>query len=416
MQTRQIPVEQLKIGMFIDEMDVSWAKSPFLRHKRKITDPNDILLLKQAGIKFVSIDLQKGIDVWQTAEAPSPTKQAVPKQYPQVSFDDSTADPQPTSPLVENTNESIVSIDQEMVNARKIQSEIKSLIKNLSLIVKQGNKISIQAFTPVINDCIASLKRNDQAFLTLLYLPRPHAKLEEHGSSVLSLVLSCALAMEFNEEDTQTLAMTALLHDCGWAKLPLNLFGKKKPYTTTEKRLVKQHVAIAENVLLKNPEIPQQVKDIVIQHHERIDGNGYPKGLKITKQDSMLEILQICDAYDEMLHGLQDKPGVLPANALKIIYQEAQKGHYTDKLVACLLEIVGVYPLTSSVILKSGEKARVIEINRQNKLSPKIKIYYDAAGKRYKSPIIIDLTQENIPDRKIASVIAALPDIEESPF
>jgi len=406
MLTRKIPVEQLKIGMFIDELDVSWVKSPFLRHKRKITDPNDILLLKQAGVKFVSIDLQKGIDVWQTAEAASPTQ-----PHSQASVD-------PPSPLqpTPHTNDSIATIEQEMVNARKIQSEIKSLIKNLSVIVKQGGKISIQAFGPVINDCIASLKRNDQAFLTLLYLPRPHAKLEEHGSSVLSLVLSLALAMEFNEEDTQILGMAALLHDCGWAKLPLNLFGKKKPYTLTEKRLIKQHVAIAENVLLKTPDIPKQVKELVIQHHERNDGKGYPKGLTIGKNNPMLEILQACDAYDEMLHGLQDAPGVLPANALKAIYQDAQKGHYTDQLVACLLEIVGVYPLTSSVILKSGEKARVIEINRQDKLSPKIKIYYDAAGKCYETPMIVDLTQDNTQDRKIVSVIASLSGIEESPF
>ncbi len=411
MLTRQIPVEQLKIGMFIDEMDVSWVKSPFLRHKRKITEPNDILLLKQAGVKFVSIDLQKGIDVWQTAEVASLSQQAIPKQpaAPEIKL-------KPTSASAENTNESLVSIEQEMINARKIQSEIKLLIKNLSLIVKQGKKISIQAFSPVINECISSLKRNDQAFLMLLYLPRPHAKLEEHGSSVLSLVLSLALAMELNEKDTQTLGMAALLHDCGWAKLPLNLFGNKKPYTSTEKRLVKQHIAIAENVLLKNPEIPDQVKDLVIHHHEPNDAKGYPKNLKTHTNDSMLEILQACDTYDEMLHGLQDKPGVLPANALKAIYQDAQKGHYTDKLVACLLEIVGVYPLTSSVVLKSGEKARVIEINRQDKLSPKIKIYFDATGKRYQSPIIIDLTQENTSDRKIVSVISTLPDIEESPF
>ena len=303
-----------------------------------------------------------------------------------------------------------------MVNARKIQSEIKSLIKNISLIVKQGGKISMQTFGPIIDDCIASLKRNDQAFLTLLYLPRPHEKLEEHSSSVLSLVLSLALAMKLNEENTQTLGMAALLHDCGWAKLPLNLFGKKKPYSSAEKHLVKQHIAIAEKVLLKTPDIPVQVKNLVLHHHQRNDDKGYSKNLITGNNNSMLEILQACDAYDEMLHGLQDKPGVLPANALKIIYQDAQKGNYTDKLIACLLEIVGVYPLTSAVILKSGEKAQVIEINRQDKLSPKIKIYFDAAGKRYQSPIIIDLTQENTPARKIVSVIAALPGIEELPF
>ncbi len=91
-----------------------------------------------------------------------------------------------------------------------------------------------------------------------------------------------------------------------------------------ELELIHQHPGIVEKVLLQQSEdVPENVIKLVSQHHEFSDGSGYPKHLKDTEVFELVEILQVADFYDEFIHGLTDKPGMLPVNALKLLYQSA---------------------------------------------------------------------------------------------
>jgi len=387
--TKKIPVSQLKPGMFVEELDISWLKSPFLRHRRKIESDKDILLYKQYGAKIITIDLDKGLDL----SSPENPETATPKAPSQTIESNQT----------DESSAVILSFSEELKTAKVIKNKIQNLAKQLNQELKDGRPINIQEVKPVIQETLDSLKRNDQALLTMLHMHRKDARLNSHPFGVFSLVLPLALKANLSAEKLEILGMAALLHDCGWARLPLNLFGKGKPYTSSETKLTQQHPTLAGHALRNSQGIPNEVIALVEQHHELPSGKGFPKKVSQPKLHPQLEYLQLADRYDEHIHGLGDKPGVLPVNALKLLYKDSKAGDFSEKLVTELVRILGIYPISSTVKLSSNEVAVVCEVNRKLPLFPKVSIFIDEKGKQI-SPYLVDLNNDE-KKRKISEVI-----------
>lgn len=388
---KKIPISQLRPGMFIDELDISWLKSPFLRHRRKIESEQDIRLYQEHGVKMVTIDIGKGFDVVTKQEAQDPQKKAIPSKETHTS---TKTDEKPSA---------VLSFSEELKAAKAIKNKIQGLTKQLNQEIKEGRPVNIQAVKPVIEETLESLKRNDQALLTLLHMHRKDVRLNSHPFGVFSLVLPLALKCQLNGEQTEILGMAALLHDCGWARLPLNLFGKGKAYTPSEIKLIQQHTVLAAHTLRKSQGIPEDVVTLVEQHHELPNGKGYPKKLKAQQLHPLLPYLQLADHYDEYIHGLTDRPAVLPVNALKLLYKENKMGYFPEQLVTDLVRILGIYPLSSIVRLNSDEIAIVAEVNRKHPLQPKVSIFRNANGEEC-STQLIDL-QTDTHQRKITEVM-----------
>jgi HD-GYP domain-containing protein (c-di-GMP phosphodiesterase class II) len=384
MSTRKISIARLKKGMFIHELDISWMKSPFLRHQRKISSQNDILLLIKAGVKTLTIDLSRGDDIQvETAQSEHSSEVETAIENDQQDKASSSSSSEEQTPL-----------NEELIVAKLLQAKIQKLVNKLTVLVREGQALSLEAINPAIDEACDSLKRNDQALLTILHLHRQDIKLSDHGFGVFSVVLLLAMRLGCSEEEMNALGVAALLHDTGWSRLPMHLVGKSKAYTLAEWRLIHQHPAIVENVLNKSKGFSKTIKTLVRQHHELNDGSGYPDKLKKGQIHKLTEVLQLADYYDELIHGLSDKAGMLPANALKILYHAAHKGLYSETLVSELIHIMGIYPLTSAVRLNTGEKVIVLEIDKQKPLLPRVQVVYESNGKQCVPQRIIDLAHQ----------------------
>ena len=127
------------------------------------------------------------------------------------------------------------------------------------------------------------------------------------------------------------------------------------------------------------------------------------------------EILQVADTYDEYIHGLRDRPGMLPAIALKQIYQAAKKGRFSETVVSALIHVMGIYPLTSAVLLSTGEKGVVVEIDKRKPLLPRVRIVYGADGERCSTDTILDLSEQESEGVKVVRVIDPI-DKHEDPL
>lgn len=399
--------------MYIHELDISWIQSPFLRHRRKINEDNDIALLKKAGVKELYIDLSRGDD---TSESEN-TKIEHSEPLPQ-SAEEKHLESQEIEPCQNIKQDDIVTpkrkkitLSEELEVAKILQGKISKLVTKLASLIKDGRPISAQIITPIINETLESINRNDQALLTMLHLQRQDLKLSDHGFGVFSVILPLAIKLGCTDDEVKELGMAALLHDTGWSRLPMHLFGKKKAYTGVEKQLIKQHPDIVVNVLNKSSDFPESVKRLIKQHHELNDGSGFPEQLKKEKIDKLTEILQVADMYDEFVHGLTDQPGMLPANALKKIYQAARNGQYSETVVSEMIHVMGIFPLTSAVELSNAERALVIEIDKQNPLMPRVRIVYDTDGQQCQSEIIRDLAAQN--DNEPIKIVRVIDPIDE---
>ncbi len=402
LEQKHLTIDELQVGMFVVEIDISWIKSPFLFHRRAIKSNKDIMLLKRSGVKRLTIDLEKS-----QFESADESEQEQSEEYSvtgdiehgvaeTVAEVDTVEDVQPSQPeLNENSLDNpCVALDEEMSRATILKQQAEQAFNEINECARQNKVIPVKKVQPLIDETVTSLLRNSQALLTLMHLKRYEKKLFAHSFSVMTLALTLGIKQGIGEEDLKDLGLAALLHDLGWAQLPLNLFGKSKKYNDNEKKVVYQHQKIANILVGKSHLISDSVRCLMMKHHERLDGSGYPEALHENQLDILDRILILTDYYDETIHGLLDGPGLIPSEALRVFYKEAVQNKLDKLLVESLIKLLGIYPLTSAVELTTGEKGIVVEVNRDKPLVPVVRLMYAAEGHPLVSPILIDLEKD----------------------
>ncbi len=387
---QSIPLEHLTVGMFVVDLDVPWINSPFLTNSRKIKSFKDIDALRRSGVRSLVIDTDRGL-------APK----VLPEYVAGVSRDDGVETPlaSTTATLTKTVGLKVGAIEPrspsvsvEMGAAQKVVGEVKQLVSSLFESLDANKPIDVKVVDPLIVETLNSLSRNNQALMSLVHLSRKSQKLADHGCNTFCIALNMGLVLKYSPEELKALGLAALLHEAGWQQLPLNLMGKRAKYTANEETLIARHVDLGLN-MLQSSNLPELVGRIIAEHHERNNGTGYPNRLKGNDIHPLSQILAIADTYDERIHQLQDRPGVLPRNALQGLYLETKKGAFEPKAMTAFISMMGVYPVTSAVLLESGEKGVVTEHDQQANTT-RVKIMYDARGKVLEGPFEVFVSPE----------------------
>ena len=382
MPVRKINTTDLKPGMFVVKVSSDSLSLPQSFQNFHIKSKSDIARLIKAQIKFVFIDDSK------EKKSEEPAKNEPAKK----------ADGVVKGPSAELT--------KELKAAKQVQEKAKETINKVMDMALKDQPVEAKMLTPVVNQTFESLTRNDQALLTLMHMKRHGQVLLSHAFSVLSLATAVANRLKYSYEEIELLGMAAMMYDVGWVRMPANLVAKEKPYTAKELQLVHKHPQFSEEITKKSEDLPEEVIRIIREHHEFLDGTGYPNKLKGDQISELAHILCVVDYYDAMVHGFMGYQGRTPNAALKVLYKASQEGKIDNKIIVPLVHVLGVYPLTSAVQLNTGERAVVIEMNRKSPVNPTVKIWYDSNVKPLKNPIIVNLAEQEGDDvRKIEGII-----------
>jgi len=398
---REITLQQLKIGMFVSKLDIAWIDSPFLTHSRKIKSEKDIALLKKAGVKKLTIDPNKGIDLRQKTE-----QESEPVVDASVSDEPATESLTQHPPVLPPGK----ALEKELSAAINIRSQVKKAIANLHNDLNSGKAISIEDISPLIDDTLESLERHNQALLNLAHISKRSQKLADHTFSTFCIALNLAQLYDCTAAETEALGIAALAHEAGWAQIPLQLMGKRQAYTANEIALIEKHPELGVKALASS-NIPALSIRIIAEHHETCDGHGYPNRLMGNDIHPLSQMLGVVDRYDELIHQLNDQPGMLPSNALRWLYTSANKGVYCLTQVTRLVALLGIYPISSAVKLSNGAKGVVREVSADDHMAPTVEVLISPEGKRLDAPYLLDLRKpHNNHDIKIHSII----DIDKS--
>jgi HD-GYP domain-containing protein (c-di-GMP phosphodiesterase class II) len=373
---KRIAIQDLRPGMYIAGMDQSWFQTPFLRHKWLVKREDEITLLRSYGIQDVFIDTEKGCNV---IEAPHIQETSNPQD---VSSDDT-----PSPPGLD-----LGPNPEDIESARALRAEA---ISTLDLFFSQMEAPSPQHLMEVrgvVSTLLDGLLEHQAAMVSLIQMRRFDSNLATHG--VDTAVLSMAIGQEYSCDPPhlKLLGLAALVHDIGQLRLPLNLLRKVQPYSPQDHRLIQAHCDMGEAMLNQFPDFPEESKQMVLQHHERLDGSGYPKGLRGEEISELTQILSIADTYDAQISGRCSQPPVPPARALAELYKAAVAGQYSTALVQRLIQLLGVYPIGSLVRLNTGEEAVVVWVHSHSRLTPTIKLLKNSTGQPYEEQEIIDLS------------------------
>ena len=418
--TKRIPTTQLKPGMFLVGVYQSWWNSPFFRHNRILTQ-KDIDQLRQSRIQEVMIDPSRGLD---SGEPDHPEE--IPNQEESQDLVGSGEESDDVPPIVKeegkyqekdqekDQEKGQDSIESEQQASREAACRIREDAIKAVEAVFEGVKTGTAIDHPVLQATVTKLL--DQVFsqgdqlaeaVIIQNLKQFDKALYGHVVDVAVLSLLVGVRLGLNEELLTNLAIGALLHDVGHVRLPKNLLPRKQNLIGDEQSLFERHPQLGVAVLETCPTLSEESRRIVLEHHERQDGSGYPQRLSQSAISNLSDIVGLIDRFDGLV-SFGAAPTALPsALAIRCLYQEAKAEKFGSPPVEALIKCLGVYPIGSLVSLTTGERAIVLKANPEQKLKPTVKIITDTAGKAYNVPIVLDLCSSGTssPDRAISSVL-----------
>lgn len=183
-----------------------------------------------------------------------------------------------------------------------------------------------------------------------------------HGVNVSALCALLGIWLGMNESQINLLVYSSILHDCGKIKLEPKILNKPGKLTDNEYKEIKKHSIIGYDMVKKLKYIDKSVSYGVLMHHERLDGSGYPLGLKGDEIHPFGKIIAIADVFDAINSDRGYKSKKAPFEALRIVKEEGL-GKLDYKYVQVFLEHIINYYLGEEVILNNGDRCKILQMN-----------------------------------------------------
>jgi HD-GYP domain-containing protein (c-di-GMP phosphodiesterase class II) len=208
---------------------------------------------------------------------------------------------------------------------------------------------------------------------------------ETAKSSVNSAILSALIAQELKLPNHKVMQIItgALLHDVGMFRLPREILNKRGGLSDAELQRMHQHPIFTHRIVSKELLYPEDVGVIVLQHHERWDGEGYPRRISGTAIDMGARIVSVADAFEAMVSQKPYRNSMMGYQAMKNLLSDNSRRFDPDVLKA-FIQTMGIYPIGSIILLNNGCLARVVEVHGDAPLRPRIRILVDEFGKVFK--------------------------------
>lgn len=404
MARTRVPIYELQIGMYVAKLDLSWFRSPFLRHSFLIEQTSQIEKLVRAGVKTVEIDLNRGI-----AAQPLKTSAAVASGIEPLCSQVSTAPSNRTKPLAQ--------LNEEYAQAKLAMKQLDRAVQSVfSAFTKTGTVNPQQAAEAVQEITIVTRTlANSAIFMALSQNRAGDSTLSQHALTTCTLSLVLGQTFRFNPLELQELATAALLHDVGLLQIPSPIVQRSHitspPLSLREQQLFQTHPRRSVLTLERQGGFDTAILHLIGDHHAYLDGSGYPKETRGEFTSDRTRILMIVDEYDELITGFGGVSPLAPHQALQRLYQEAQQGKLDQNTLSSFIKVVGIYPVHSYVRLNTKELAVVTDLNSTKLHQPVVTITHESEGTAYPTPFIVNLAdQEDQPhERAIEAILDAVP-------
>lgn len=290
---------------------------------------------------------------------------------------------------------------EALPEARRIHRESLRYVRRFMDDVRAGRIVDPGDAEPVVGAVIDNVSGNSSAALTLSFLKRFDEYTYTHCINVQLFAILLGMAMGLEGDELRRLGVSALFHDVGKGKVPLNVLNKPGRLTDDEFRVMKNHSMLGLKMLSQVRGVNNDILRGVVEHHERFDGKGYPQGISGDEIHVFGRIIAVADVYDALTSVRVYKKAMTPSQALGNMY----KWNGTDFDPECMrkfIAIVGIYPPGSMVQLSDKRYAIVLETNHHAPDKPKVKVLFDKRVQPVLSECI-DLAAESYKGLKVVS-------------
>ena len=369
---KRVPIAALRVGMYITDLNNDWIPHNTQRKRGVIKKEETIEKIRRMGVEFVYIDASKGLDTQDAepaAEVDRRNESALQKAGEQ------SPGLQPRVPL-----------EEEIVVAQKVHSQAQGLVGDFMNHAKIGSAIDIAPIHKLADELQHSVLRNANALSCLGRIREKDNYLLEHSVNLSVLMSLFGNYRGLSADILHQTIVGALLHDLGKILTPDEILHKPGRLTPEEFEVMKLHARHSRDILATTKGIGELTVITAAQHHERLDGTGYPEGLKGDEISEYGRMVAISDVYDAITADRVYHRGMTPTQGLKKLLEWS--GHHLDPvLVKEFIRCLGLYPVGSLVLLESGRLGVVIEANESDQRLPTVRVMYHT---RFRMPITVD--------------------------
>jgi putative nucleotidyltransferase with HDIG domain len=358
---KRINVEQIEVGMYCE--DVYNEDDVFiLSASIPISSLEQISILKRLGVKTVEIDTAKGKDVGGDGRVVSTASEVT----------------RPSS-------------DQSL--AREVYGRTIETVRYTLQTLKLGRDFPAQELEEMAEDVVGSIQHNADVLMGLTQVKSFGEDIFEHSVNVAILSCSLAHALGYERDVLKDVCIGGLLHDIGKTWVPEQIVKKPSRLTDAEYAVMKRHPDYGLEILKSRKGVAELSKTIIIQHHERIGGQGYPRGLKGNQIHPLGLVAGISDAYEAMTSPRVYRRAMTPQLALATLYNGIDS-EFPRLVSERFIKLLGVYPIGSFVRLAGGEMGIVTKVNKYEFFAPEILIIFAKEGEKLLEPKYCRLSEK----------------------
>lgn len=301
----EIDKNEARIGMFVHGFGKQWLRSPFAMNQFKLSSPAELKVLRESSVTTLVIDLSKGI-------GPSSSTAELPK-------------PLGNSPSA---------------NIETALTKSTGMVRSLFGTAASSMRIDRQQVDAVVDVVDQLLYTRPASVLNLTKLKTKDEITFQHSVAVCALVGLFARHLKLDSNLVRILSIGGLLHDIGKIRIPTAILTKADALTAHEMAVMQTHPREGYAMLARMKNLPEIVGKICLHHHEKLDGSGYPDGLKDRQIGAAARIVAICDVFDALTSVRPYKMGFTPQAAAEMM--GTWKGHFDPALLKQFFDCLGL--------------------------------------------------------------------------
>ena len=367
MRLVKVPAMSLEPGMFIAELDRPWLETPFALQGFVVSDSKEILYVSDyVDHVYVDAEYKGGHLSLKLATAPT------------------AADPRERLELNDEFQRTRVSFANAADTLDKVFDSLRS-----------GQHNDISAVQEAVNPLIEGVFRNQEAVAALLRLKESGDYRYHHGVSMAVWAAIIGRHIGLHRDELEKLAVGCAMCDVGMTQLPPELLDQAENLTDRQRKIIQAHPTMGAELVAKSKDIDFEILAIIENHHERMDGSGYPRGIEGAAIPLLARIAGLVDTYDAMITPRPYATARTSHEATQELL-DCKGTLFQDALVEQFVQAIGLFPTGTMVELNSGEVAIVVTQNNTRRLKPEVVIVLDADKERLETLKVVNLADQSI--------------------
>ncbi|MFT6285721.1 MAG: HD-GYP domain-containing protein (c-di-GMP phosphodiesterase class II) [Alcanivorax sp.] len=348
MRLVEIQAMSLEPGMFVAELDRPWLETPFSLQGFVVRDYDDIEFISKY-VQHVFVDAEyKGTQTFLGLA---------------------------TSPTARNTTACLAlktEFQQTKVSFESATATLDKVFESL----RKSRPTDISAVKEAVNPLIEGVFRNEEAVAALLRLKASGDYLYNHGISMAIWGVIVGKHIGLHRNELEKLAIGCAMCNVGMTELPAEILHTPHKLTQKQRKIVEAHPKLGAEMIMESGHVDFEIIAIIENHHERMDGSGYPRGMEGASIPLLARIAGLADTYDAMITA---RPYAHPKTSHEAAQEliDAKGCLFQESLVEQFIQAIGLFPTGTLVELNSGEVAIVVRQNDSRRLKPEVVVVLD---------------------------------------